>query len=297
MAFLQFPAPSSLLQPLKSEYFLKKELELWMLRLDLLHPLVSGNKWLKLSGWLQKSFDKGIITQGGPWSNHVHAAAAYCHLAGMPFKAIINARENMRTATLDDVHAWGGEIIFANRTAFANREKWQEMAATHGMLWIPTGGDGQAGVSGVKQYFDKLAAEQFDEIWCAVGTGTTVAGIACSGIQAPSLVACIPGFTDPQLEQELARLEKDTQRSIQIRKLPNDSFNKISGEVIDSMNWWWDETGIPTDRIYTAKMITLFRQHVQSLPSHHGRKLLLVHTGGLQGNRSLPAGIVKFMGE
>jgi 1-aminocyclopropane-1-carboxylate deaminase len=171
------------------------------------------------------------------------------------------------------------------------------MATAQDMLWMPTGGDGPAGVAGVKKYFDELAGEQFDEIWCAAGTGTTIAGIARSGIKAPSLVACIPGFTDPQLEQELTTLGKDTQRSIQVKKLPNDSFNKISAEAIDSMNWWWHETGIPTDRIYTGKMIALFRQQVQSLPSHHGKKVLLVHTGGLQGNRSLPGGLVKFMGE
>jgi 1-aminocyclopropane-1-carboxylate deaminase len=297
MAFLQFPTASSLLQRLDSEYFLKKDLRLWMLRLDLLHPLVSGNKWLKLSGWLPSGFNKGIITPGGPWSNHVHAAAAYCHLAGMPFKAIINARVNMRTAMLDDVHAWGGEIIFANRTEFANHDKWQQMADGQDMLWIPTGGDGPSGVAGVKKYFDDLAGEQFDEIWCSAGTGTTVTGIACSGILAPSLVACIPGFTDPQLEQELTTLEKVTQRSIPVRKLPSDSFSKLSEEAVGSMNWWWQETGIPTDRIYTGKMIALFRQQLERQGSYHGKKVLLVHTGGLQGNRSLPDGVVKFRGE
>lgn len=297
MAFLPFPSPASLLQPLKSEYFLKKELEVWMLRLDLLHPLISGNKWLKLSGWLPKGFEAGIITQGGPWSNHVHASAAYCHLAGMPFKAIINAKENMRTAMLDDVQAWGGEIIFANRSEFANRNKWQQMSAALEMLWIPMGGDGQAGIAGVRKYFDELEGEHFDEIWCAAGTGTTLAGIAYSGIKAPSFVACIPGFTDLQLEQELTTLGKNTNRSIEVMKLPNDSFSKLSEEVINNMNWWWQETGIPTDRIYTGKMITLFLQQVQSLPSNHRKKILLVHTGGLQGNRSLPDGLVKFMGD
>jgi 1-aminocyclopropane-1-carboxylate deaminase len=197
---------------------------------------------------------------------------------------------------LEDVQAWGGEIVYANRAAFADTESWERIAMGQQMLFIPMGGDGAPGIEGVKAYFDQLAGEYFDDVWCAAGTGTTIAGIARSSIKALKLVACIPGLKDPQLEQELMTLESTFNRKIILKSLPGDRFNQLSEEVIDGMNKWWQMTGIPTDRIYTGKMITLFLNHLQDTQHEPPKKVLLVHTGGLQGNRSLPPGVVKFVG-
>ncbi|PKL75646.1 MAG: hypothetical protein CVV27_14275 [Candidatus Melainabacteria bacterium HGW-Melainabacteria-1] len=50
-----------------------------LLRLDQIHPLLSGNKWFKLSGNLIAARQAGLdtlLTLGGAWSNHLIATSA-----------------------------------------------------------------------------------------------------------------------------------------------------------------------------------------------------------------------------
>ena len=53
-----------------------------LLRLDQLHPVVSGNKWYKLRFYIQEAIDKkasSIVSFGGPYSNHLVALAYAAH--------------------------------------------------------------------------------------------------------------------------------------------------------------------------------------------------------------------------
>ena len=52
--------------------------QLFLKRDDLIHPIISGNKWRKLSGILanyHKSAYDSITTYGGAYSNHLLATA------------------------------------------------------------------------------------------------------------------------------------------------------------------------------------------------------------------------------
>ena len=52
-----------------------------VLRLDEIHPVVSGNKWFKLKYHLAEAINnnkKGMLTFGGAWSSHLHATAYLC---------------------------------------------------------------------------------------------------------------------------------------------------------------------------------------------------------------------------
>ena len=59
--------------------FNQKKVGVTVLRLDKVHPLVSGNKWFKLRFYLEEAKTEGkktIVTYGGAWSNHILATAA-----------------------------------------------------------------------------------------------------------------------------------------------------------------------------------------------------------------------------
>ena len=63
-----------------------------VLRLDLVHPLVSGNKWYKLKYNLADCLRSGVrtvISFGGAWSNHLHALAAICQVVGIACIGVI----------------------------------------------------------------------------------------------------------------------------------------------------------------------------------------------------------------
>ncbi|MFN7279854.1 MAG: hypothetical protein ACK5VH_06805 [bacterium] len=60
------------------------------------------------------------------------------------------------------------------------------------------------------------------------------------------------------------------------------------------MNRFHARTGIPTDIVYTGKLMMA----VDTLASEGffapNERLLVIHSGGLQGNRSLPSGRLHF---
>ena len=78
--------------PYLSPLFVEKGITADILRLDLLHPIVSGNKWFKLRYYIEQAQEqnkKSLVTFGGAWSNHIHATAAAGKLAGLKTIGII----------------------------------------------------------------------------------------------------------------------------------------------------------------------------------------------------------------
>jgi 1-aminocyclopropane-1-carboxylate deaminase len=276
-----------------------KDIEVSVLRLDKIHEAISGNKWLKLQGWLAEAEAMeryGIMTAGGPWSNHIHAAAAFCYLHHLPFHAIIKGKNEQLTPMLQDVISWNGKITWVNYTAFKDDNHWQHEAKKTNQQWVPMGGDGQPGETGVTLFFNQFKAYHFNEIWCPIGTGTTIAGIAASAIGTDSYIAFDPGINDKKVHEKLNALtHAGNSNKIMIRQMPGQKFGRISTQVLENMNHFFKKTGVPTDIIYTGKMIDcLMREMIQPINCEK-KSILVIHTGGLQGNRSLDNGVLKFM--
>src|SRR5689334_2422075 len=66
-----------------------------VLRLDLLHPVVSGNKWFKLTPYLDEAAQRGkiLLTFGGAYSNHIVATAAASSERGLQSIGVIRGDE------------------------------------------------------------------------------------------------------------------------------------------------------------------------------------------------------------
>ena len=60
------------------------------------------------------------------------------------------------------------------------------------------------------------------------------------------------------------------------------------------MNRFFHETGIPSDIVYTGKLFYALDDTIGRclFPAHS--RLLVIHSGGLQGNRSLSRGQLDF---
>ena len=66
-------------QTIRDELFEKKGIEVFIKRDDLIHPIISGNKWRKLKYILEKARVEQkthLVTFGGAYSNHLMATAA-----------------------------------------------------------------------------------------------------------------------------------------------------------------------------------------------------------------------------
>ena len=96
--------------------FIEKGVEISVLRLDKIHPLISGNKWFKLRYYLEEAKQqnkKTIVTFGGAWSNHILATAAACKMNGFNSIGIIRGEKPANVSlTLLQSQAEGMQLFF-----------------------------------------------------------------------------------------------------------------------------------------------------------------------------------------
>ena len=71
-------------------------------------------------------------------------------------------------------------------------------------------------------------------------------------------------------------------------------YAKHPKELIDFMNDFWQRTGIPSDIVYTSKLFYAAEQLIAANYFPHNSKIVIIHSGGLQGNRSLTEGTLIF---
>jgi 1-aminocyclopropane-1-carboxylate deaminase/D-cysteine desulfhydrase-like pyridoxal-dependent ACC family enzyme len=71
-------------------------------------------------------------------------------------------------------------------------------------------------------------------------------------------------------------------------------YAKHSPQLIEFMQQTWQSFNLPTDIVYTSKTFYAVRQMVMDKLIDAGSRVLMVHSGGLQGNASLPNGVLSF---
>jgi 1-aminocyclopropane-1-carboxylate deaminase len=267
-----------------------------VLRTDRLDEVVSGNKWFKLRFYLDEAIStrkKRIVTFGGAYSNHVVATASVCNRLGLQCAGIIRGEEpESYSHTLTDARSLGMKLYFLSRTDYRSGLVPPALLGPEN-YFIPEGGYGQPGALGAATIpFNKTA---FDTVCCAVGTGTMMAGLITASGTSPEICGFSVMKNNFGLEGAVRTLLKDKNPEVKIHhEFHFGGYAKKNNELIRFMNELFAETGIPTDFVYTAKLFygvdTLIRRgHFKP-----GSSLLVIHSGGLQGNRSLRKGTLIF---
>ena len=293
-----------------------------LLRLDSLHPIVSGNKFYKLRFYIAAAIQNGcstVVSFGGPYSNHIVALAFTAKEAKLKSIGYIrtNADEPM-TPSLAEAKAYGMELVYLGRTDFQTKKaSILELSATKSdTYFIDEGGYGAIGAKGAATILSENNTAHYDYIICAVGTGTMLAG--CINAASPNQkIIGIPVLkNEGSIESEINALLID--KNDPSNDLHNDSTNdssndkinsqpytllhqfhqggyaKTNPKMIDFMNRLWDTEKIPTDIVYTSKLLFGVEQLIQENYFEKDASILVIHSGGLQGNRSLPVGTLKF---
>ena len=109
--------PELIIQPLAHPLFDQKRLSVTVVRTDLIHPEVSGNKWYKLKyNLLQAKANNQtrLLSFGGAYSNHIHALAWAARQLGLVSVGIIRG-ESVSNPMLDDAQRWGMQLCFVDR--------------------------------------------------------------------------------------------------------------------------------------------------------------------------------------
>ena len=271
-----------------------KKVELDVLRLDKIHPVISGNKWFKLKYHLD-NFNagnyNGIVTFGGAWSNHIVATACACYLQKINCAGIIRGEKPGRpSATLTEVLKYGMDLKYVSRASFSHTNRDALLETTRkefpGYYIIPEGGAGIEGEKGAGEIIQHIGGKNYTHIVCAVGTGTMYNGIkkTVSRDQQVFGIVVLKGWPEEQ-ESNTGKLIYDYHFG---------GYAKYNAVLINFMNGLYKATSIPTDIVYTGKLAYAIFDLIKKDHFAVASKILMIHSGGLQGNDSLQKGSLIF---
>ncbi|WP_168188113.1 1-aminocyclopropane-1-carboxylate deaminase/D-cysteine desulfhydrase [Hahella sp. CCB-MM4] len=286
--------------------------ELYVVRGDLTHPEISGNKWYKLKYNLRSARETGVravLSFGGAHSNHLHALAAAGREYGLDTLGVVRGDwRTTLTATLQDAVSWGMRLIPISNTDYRNRN---DRAWVSGQLseWlcrsdvcesgfrpeevmvIPEGGSNLEGVRGVRDWARAIYSRFADPVTLVmpVGSGGTIAGFAAEA--SPHQVMGISVVKDDSRPQYVNRLllgvgEKQSAWEI-VTGFEGKGYGKWSHDLVVRLNDVYAQTEVPLEPVYSGKAFQAMTALAEA-----GRittkQIVFVHTGGLQGGRSVP---------
>lgn len=283
-------------QQIKLPVLEEKEVELFIKREDEIHPFVSGNKFRKLKYNLieaKKLKKKSLLTFGGAYSNHIVATAVAGKKEGFKTFGVIRGEElskNLEStlknnATLREAHENGMKLHFITREEYRQKATFgfiEKLKNKWGDFYlIPEGGTNCLAVNGCEEILTKEDI-QFNYICTAVGTGGTIAGLINAANKKQKILG-FPALRAYSLPDEIKKYTTTNANWKLEKKYHFGGYGKYNDDLIRFINQFKQQTSIPLDPIYTGKMMYGVLDLVEKNHFEKGSKVLIIHTGGLQG--------------
>ena len=286
-----------ILEPLHEPEAARRNIRLLLLRDDLTHPELPGNKWRKLKYNLTEARRLGhdtLLTFGGAFSNHIAAVAAAGRLTGLRTIGIIRGEETLPlNPTLARAAADGMALRYLDREIYRRKQEPEFLAAllqqTGPAYVIPEGGSNALALPGCAELVTELAAEtRFDYLCVACGTGGTLAGLL-TGLapqqQAVGVAALKNGgFLRTDVD---ALTQAATGRTFPNYDLRTEyhlgGYARFSPELLRFIQEFQARHGVLLDPVYTGKLLFGMLDLLQQDYFAAGSTVVAVHTGGLQG--------------
>ena len=283
-------------QTIDASWLKAKNITLDVLRLDKIHPVISGNKWFKLKYYLEDFIQTGLNelgTFGGAYSNHIVATAFAALSINKKSIGVIRGEKPLQLShTLLKAQEYGMQLHFVSRQDFNDKESIKKQHPD--IYWIDEGGYGNLGAIGAAEILS-LATNfhQYTHIVCATGTGTMLAGICRAALPHQKIIGISVLKNNVSINNEVSKLTSNTFTIM--HDFHFGGYAKHPSSLIDFMKEIWQDHHLPTDIVYTSKTFYAIRQLVLNLFFPECSKILMIHSGGLQGNLSLPAGVLPFL--
>jgi 1-aminocyclopropane-1-carboxylate deaminase/D-cysteine desulfhydrase-like pyridoxal-dependent ACC family enzyme len=286
-----------LLQELPEPVARLRGVRLLLLRDDLTHPELPGNKWRKLKYNLQAARAQGheaLLTFGGAFSNHVAAVAAAGRQQGFRTIGLIRGEETRPlNPTLAQAAADGMQLRYLDREVYRRRAEpafLADLLAQTGPAYVlPEGGTNALALPGCAELITELRAlTSFDAVAVACGTGGTLAGLLTGlhGQQEAVGVAALKngGFLRDDI-QALTRAAAGREYASWSLHLDYHfgGYAKFSAELLGFISAFQARHGVLLDPVYTGKLLWGVLDLVAKGHFRRGSTVVAVHTGGLQG--------------
>ncbi|WP_395053716.1 1-aminocyclopropane-1-carboxylate deaminase/D-cysteine desulfhydrase [Flavobacterium sp.] len=270
---------------------INSSVELFIKREDLIHPFVSGNKFRKLKyNLLQAKAENHttLVTFGGAFSNHIAATAFAGKENNFKTIGIIRGEELLtkinENPTLQFAKQCGMQLEFVTREEYRNKESLEfieNLKQKFGNFYlIPEGGTNQLAVKGCEETLNEDDFI-FDYICVCVGTGGTISGIINNSFSYQKILG-FPALKGDFLQKDICKFATNNNWEL-ITDYHFGGYGKVSNELIQFMNQFYAETKISLDPIYTGKLVFGVIDLINKNYFPDDSKILLVHTGGLQG--------------
>lgn len=267
----------------------KHHIRLWMKRDDLIHPFISGNKWRKLQFVIEDAISvkaKRLVSFGGAYSNHLVALACAGAIFKFKTKAFVRG-EQVSNPMLQLCKTWGMELEFVSRTAYLNKQLLFTQSKLPGDYFIDEGGKGLLAVKGCVNIIP--TTQTFTHAVCAVGTGTTFAGVVKQanelGIE-PMGIVVLKGAEE--IKQDIVALLNEPNKFKLFHQFHEGGYAKTTNALWQFIDDFAAHTGILLDQVYTGKMMKAVFSLIESGYFKQGSSILTIHTGGLLGTLTRP---------
>ncbi len=283
---LHLPSP---IEQLEEPLYEKMGVQVFVKREDLIHPLISGNKWRKLKYSLQKAAEEGkqhMVTFGGAYSNHVLATAVAAQELGLQASAIIRG-EDQHNEVLNYCKSVGMKLHFVDRLSYTDKNEClaRLFKGNTEIFVIPEGGASPEGVQGCEEILAENT-ESFDHIFCAAGTGTTASGLY-SYIQKNKLnttLHVVPVLKNGDfIQNEIANHISIKERFTLHIGYHFGGYAKSTTELLRFIIGFYHSNQILLDQVYTGKMVFGLHDLIAKRYFAPSSRILWLHTGGLTG--------------
>ncbi len=285
---------------LEDDFLSRKNIQLGLLRLDQLHPVVSGNKWFKLKRNIQFALEQGkegLLTFGGSHSNHLIATAAAAkayHLQSTGLVRGLHAEAHL-PETLRNCLEEGMALHYLSREEYSRKQDpdflsyWQQLYPD--FYIVPEGGNNVLGAEGAAE-ISSYIPEAANLVALPVGTGTTFTGIRQS-LPAAKTMLGFCGMKGGEYLQPIIQehLQEHAQEHLGPWHITAEyhfgGFARHTPQLIQFINSFYQKQGIGLDFVYTAKMMFGLYELIAQNRIENGSHIIALHTGGLQGNNSI----------
>lgn len=279
------------IQPIDITHLTSQNIQLSILREDLIHPEISGNKYRKLKYNFieaEKHGFKKLLTFGGAFSNHIAATAAAGQLHNFETIGIIRGDElkdkTDENPTLRFAKKCGMQLHFISREEYRKKDGLDFLKNLNtkypNTYVIPEGGTNDSAIKGCEEILYENCFE-YNYIASAIGTCGTISGLIESSKPHQKILG-FPSLKGDFIQNEIEKLTDKTNFII-FNDYHFGGYGKVSEELITFVNDFKRINQIQLDPIYTGKMVFGIFQLIKNHYFSDNSKILLVHTGGLQG--------------
>ena len=289
------------LQSLHHPLFTLHNVHVQIKRDDLIHPIISGNKWRKLKYNLAHVKNHinltGVLSFGGSYSNHIHALAFACYQQKLPCVGVIRGEEsNATNFTLTWARHWGMKLHFVDRKTYRRRHDADYLARLQqefpNYFLVPEGGSNELAIPGVAEVITELNQQtEFDTLITPVGSGGTFAGLITGDkenncIEHKLLGIAVLKGADYLINEVEALLSSKAKKHSNWQILTNfhrGGYAKFSPADAMRIVEFNRITGVDFEPVYSGKMVLALLNLLEQGHFRAGERIVLLHTGGMQG--------------